>query len=156
MPLFKKKIRDTRIAKFLKDKAPDILGGISDILPDKGLLGVAGNIIEKINKSDKLSPEDKEMAMKLLEMDKAEMENVTARWQADMVSDSWLSKNSRPLVLLYFCFLITLITVLAACDVKIPDEYVSMIKEISIIVVVAYFGSRGMEKYNEIKVKRGK
>lgn len=156
MPIFKKKLKDTKVGKFLKDKAPDILDGISDILPDKGLLGIAGNIIDRINKSDKLTPEDKEMALKLLEMDKVEMENVTERWKADMSSDSWLSKNSRPIVLLYFCFLITLLLVFAACKITMPEEYVYMIKEISMIVIISYYGSRGIEKYNEIKIKRGK
>lgn len=156
MPLFKKKVKEWRVSKFLKDKAPEILEGISDILPDKGLLGVAGNIIEKINKSDKLSPEDKEMALKLLEMDKAEIENVTARWQADMTSDSWLSKNARPIGFLYAWFLITLITVLAFFDIFVPDGYLQLIGGLSSAMIIAYVGSRGMEKYNEIKIKRGK
>lgn len=150
MPLFKKKFKDTAVAKYLKAKAPHILEAVGNKFPAIGL------ITDLISKDDKLTPEEKEMALKLLEMDKAEMENVTARWQADMASDSWLSKNARPIVLLYFCFLITILLVFAACKITMPEEYVYMIKEISMIVIISYYGSRGIEKYSEIKIKRGK
>jgi hypothetical protein len=54
----KKKFKDTKVGVFLKDKAPDIIETVGDLLPDAGVLGVAKNLIKM---SDKLSPEEKEL-----------------------------------------------------------------------------------------------
>jgi hypothetical protein len=54
----RKKFKDTKVGVFLKDKAPDILETVGDLLPDAGVLGVAKNLIKM---SDKLSPEEKEL-----------------------------------------------------------------------------------------------
>ena len=61
-----KKFKDTKIAAFLKDKAPAILDGIGNILPDQGGFGLVKNLITS---DDTIEPEDKEKAMKLLELD---------------------------------------------------------------------------------------
>ena len=97
----KKKFAETKVGKFLKEKAPAVLNSIGDILPDQGGLGIVKNIISSDNS---IEPQDKEMAMKLLEQDIAEMQNVSNRWNSDMKSDSWLSKNTRPLALIYLTF----------------------------------------------------
>ena len=94
----RKKFKDTKVGVFLKEKAPKILDSIGDILPDQGAFGVVKNLISK---DETLPPEDKEQAMKLLEIDIMEMQNVSTRWTSDMKSDSWLSKNTRPLTLIY-------------------------------------------------------
>jgi len=54
----KKKFKDTKVGVFLKDKAPEILETVGDLLPDAGVLGVAKNLIKM---SDKLTPEEKEL-----------------------------------------------------------------------------------------------
>lgn len=54
----KKKFKDTKVGVFLKDKAPDIIDTVGDLLPDAGVLGVAKNLIKM---SDKLTPEEKEL-----------------------------------------------------------------------------------------------
>lgn len=148
MPLFKKKLRDTKVAKFLKDKAPDILDGISDILPDKGLLGLAGNIIDRINKHDKLSVEDKEMALKLLEIDKTEMEQVTERWKSDLEHGGWLSQNSRPLVLLSAVLMLYVFIILDSSGIKfdIKESWISLYEVILVTTIGGYFGLRSWEK----------
>ena len=56
----KKKFKDTKVGKFLSDKAPKILDTIGDVLPEKGVLGIVKNLIDK---SDELTPQDKEIAM---------------------------------------------------------------------------------------------
>ena len=83
----KKKFKDTKVGKFLSKAAPGILGTVGDVLPDSGVLGVVKNLISK---DEALPPEDKEKAMKLLEMDIIEMQEVSKRWASDMQSDSWL------------------------------------------------------------------
>ena len=94
----KKKFSETRVGKFLKKAAPNILNVASDLLPDAGLLKLVKNLITK---DEVLLPKDKEEALKLLEMDIIEMEEVSKRWQSDMASDSWLSKNTRPMALIF-------------------------------------------------------
>ena len=72
----KKKFKDTKVGVFLKEKAPKILDGISDVLPNSGVYGIVKNLIS----SDTiLTPEDKEMALKLLDLDIAEMESISSR-----------------------------------------------------------------------------
>ena len=93
----KKKFKDTKLGKFLIGEK-GVFKTLANTIPDKGLLGVLKGLI--VN-DKQLTPKDKETALKLLEMDLAEMQEVSERWKADMGSDSWLSKNTRPLVLIY-------------------------------------------------------
>ena len=105
----KKKFKETKIGAFLKNKAPKILDGIGDVLPDNGAFGIVKNLISS---DSNISAEDKEMALKLLEQDIAEMNNVSARWNSDMKSDSWLSKNTRPMTLIFLTLAMTIFIVL--------------------------------------------
>ena len=69
----KKKFKDTRVGKFLTKVAPNILKGVSDIVPDAGILKLVGSLISK---DDAITPKDKEEALKLLEMDIVEMQDL--------------------------------------------------------------------------------
>lgn len=141
----KKKFKETKVGVFLKEKAPKILNGIGDILPDNGVYGVVKNLIT----TDKeMSPADKETAMKLLEMDLAEMQSVSDRWQYDMKSDSWLSKNTRPLALIYLTVCMTLYIVLDSLQMvfDMKEAWIDLLQTLLVTVYVAYFGSRGAEK----------
>ena len=146
----KKKFKDTKVGKFLKSKAPNILNGIGDILPDKGALGIVKNLISS---DDNIGPEDKEMALKLLEQDAIEMENVSKRWESDMKSDSWLSKNTRPITLIYLTLASTILIIIDSFHMafNVDSAWVELLKTLLITVYVAYFGSRGAEKITKIK-----
>jgi hypothetical protein len=145
----KKKFKETKIGAFLKNKAPKILDGIGDVLPDNGAFGIVKNLISSDNS---MSPEDKEMALKLLEQDIAEMNNISSRWQSDMKSDSWLSKNTRPMALIFLTLAMTIFIVLdSTILLQIKDSWVSLLETLLITVYVAYFGSRGAEKITKIK-----
>ena len=76
----KKKFKDTKLGQFLTSKGSDIVGLVGDTLPNQGLLGVLKNVIDK---DSTLPPEDKEKALKLLEMDSIEMQEVSKRWSSD-------------------------------------------------------------------------
>ena len=147
-----KKFKDTKIAAFLKDKAPAILDGIGNILPDQGGFGLVKNLITS---DDTIEPEDKEKAMKLLELDIQEMKEVSSRWRSDMKSDSWLSKNTRPLALVF----LTLSSVFIMCvdsfhmQFDVDSAWVDLLKTLLVTVYVAYFGSRGAEKITNINKK---
>jgi hypothetical protein len=141
----RKKFKETKVGVFLKEKAPKILDGIGDILPDNGVYGVVKNLIT----TDKqMSPADKETAMKLLDMDMAEMQSVSERWQYDMKSDSWLSKNTRPLALIYLTVCMTLYIVLDSLQMvfDMKEAWIDLLQTLLVTVYVAYFGSRGAEK----------
>ncbi len=145
----KKKFKDTKIGAFLKDKAPAILDGIGNILPDQGGFGLVKNLISS---DDTIGPEDKEKAMKLLELDIQEMKEVSSRWRADMKSDSWLSKNTRPLALV---FLTASAVIMMAVDsfhlqFDVDESWINLLKTLLVTVYVAYFGSRGAEKITKI------
>lgn len=148
----KKKFKDTKVGKFLTDKVPSILGIVGDVLPDAGVLGVVKGLIEKEDPAV-LPPEDKEKAMKLLELDMIELQEVSKRWSSDMKSDSWLSKNTRPLTLIYLTVITSLYILLDAMDIAfdIDESWVELLKTLLVTIYVAYFGSRGFEKYSSIK-----
>ncbi len=91
-----------------------------------------------------------ELAIKLREIDvrafEAEMQAITARWQADMASDSWLSKNIRPLTLVailagYFVF-----SGMSAAGIEVKEIYVKLLGEWGQLIMLAYFGGRTAEK----------
>lgn len=145
----KKKFKETKVGVFLKDKAPLILDTVGEFLPDQGGLGIVKNLISS---DTKLPPQDKEMALKLLDQDIAEMNNISKRWDSDMNSDSWLSKNTRPLTLIYLTLSMTIFIVLDSTIVlEINDGWVSLMEALLITVYVAYFGSRGAEKITNLK-----
>lgn len=147
----RKKFKDGKLWKFLKEKAPNMLNVVADVLPDKGALGVLKNLIS----GDKeMSEVDKEHALKLLEFEMQEIQEITERWRIDSTSDSWLSKNVRPLVLAFLMLFMSLIIVADSVEgwnFDVKESYIKLIEALLLTVVVAYFGSRGMEKYRKIK-----
>ena len=130
----KKKLKDTKVGKFLLGKT-GVLNNLLDIAPDNGILGVVKGLIQK---DDTLPPLDKEEALKLLELDMAEMEAVTRRWEADAQSGSWLSKNVRPMSLIFMLLAYTLGFFL--------DYNLETINQLLLLMVGAYFGGRSFEK----------
>lgn len=146
----KKTFKETKVGAFLASKAPEVLNVIGNVLPDQGTLGIVKNLITS---DSSIEPQDKEMAMKLLEQDLAEMQNVSQRWSSDMKSDSWLSKNTRPLTLIYLTLASTLLIILDSFHTRfdVDTAWVELLKTLLITVYVAYFGSRGAEKITKIK-----
>jgi hypothetical protein len=145
----KKTFKETKIGAFLATKAPKVLAAIGDILPDQGGLGVVKNIITSDNK---IKPADKEMAMKLIEQDLQELKEVSSRWRADMKSDSWLSKNTRPLALIFLTVSSVFIMSVDSFHLQfeVNTAWVDLLKTLLVTVYVEYFGSRGAEKITKI------
>lgn len=146
----KKKFKDTKVGKFLLGSGSAIVGTVGDLLPDSGVLGIVKNLIDK---DETLPPEDKETALKLLEQDMVEMQEISKRWASDMKSDSWLSKNTRPMTLIYLTVVTSLYIILDSLDIAfdIDESWVELLKTLLVTIYVAYFGSRGFEKYTNIK-----
>ena len=146
----KKKFSETKVGKFLSKAAPGILGTVGDVLPDQGVFGIVKN---RISKDETLPPEDKEKAMKLLEMDMVEMQEVSKRWESDMKSDSWLSKNTRPMSLIFLTISMVFLILLDSFEwsFSVSAGWVDLLQTLLVTVYVAYFGSRGAEKFQTIK-----
>jgi len=148
----KKKFKETKVGQFLLGKS-GVLDSLADVLPDKGLLGVVKNLIDR---DETLPPPDKEMALKLLQQDIVEAQEVSKRWESDMTSDSWLSKNTRPMSLIFLTIMtISFIWVDSHgyIDFTVEQEWINLLKTLTTTVYVAYFGSRGAEKFKSISNK---
>ena len=149
----KKKFKETRVGKFLSIAAPNILNAASDLLPDAGVLSMVSKLIKGDNA---ITPKDKEEALKLLEMDIVEMQEISKRWDSDMSSDSWMSKNTRPMTLIFLTVSSTTLIVLDSLNIDfgVSNEWIELLKSLLITVYVAYFGSRGVEKFKYISQKK--
>ena len=145
----KKKFSETRVGQFLKIAAPKLLGAASDLLPDAGILRTVGKLIQG---DDSITPENKEEALKLLEIDMVEMQEVSKRWSSDMSSDSFLSKNTRPMTLIFLTVSSVFLIVLDSLNIDfgVSNEWIDLLKGLLITVYVSYFGSRGIEKFKYI------
>ena len=152
----KKKFHETKVGQFLSKAAPGILGTVGEVLPNNGVLGLVKNLIHK---DPALPAEDKEKALMLLEQDMTEMQEVSKRWDSDMKSDSWLSKNTRPLSLIFLSVMtIAFIWVDSheSISFTVEQEWISLLKTLTTTVYVAYFGSRGAEKFKTISNNNNK
>ena len=141
----KKKFKDTKVGKFLKEVAPNILNVASDLLPDAGLLKLVKNLITK---DEVLTTEDKEMALKLLEMDMVLEQEISKRWESDLHSDSWASKNIRPytLAFLLICLFVFIMLDSSIEGFSIDKEWIDLLKGLLMTAVGGYFVIRSGEK----------
>jgi hypothetical protein len=131
----------TRVGDFLrKIGKSDLAKSIVTLLPSQGVLG---GVKELLTKDNSLTPAEKDMALELLKIDLQEQEAVTKRWEADMASDSWLSKNVRPITLVFFSVSYVVGWYL--------DYSLDTISGVVSLIIGAYFGGRSIEKYNKIK-----
>lgn len=129
--------------------------------PISMILGVGMKILDKFFPD----PEQKAKAqLELMQMqqngelakmqaDVAQSQEITKRWQSDMSSDSWLSKNIRPMTLIailcgYFTF-----AMMSAFGIETRGAYVELLGQWGIVVMTAYFGGRTVEKVMDMKEK---
>jgi hypothetical protein len=127
----KKKFKETKVGQFLLQKIPSVVSAIAEDTP-------VGNIIEAIIGGSAMTPEDKNIALEKLKLERAEMDGITKRWVADSKSESWLSRNVRPCVLIFLC----ISYVIGWYNHLQLTEITSLMT----IVIGGYFGSRGVEK----------
>jgi hypothetical protein len=89
-----------------------------------------------------------------IQADVAEQQELTKRQQADMSSDSWLSKNIRPLSLIALFFAYIMFALMSAFGVDTNDSYTMLLGNWGQLAFGFYFGSRGLEKLAEIRAKK--
>ena len=118
-------------------------GGASKLVESVG--GVLDNVIT----TDEEKLEAKRKLKEVILSHEAEMEkNITDRWTADMNSDSWLSKNVRPLVLIFLivCTMLLIFIDAGAITFTVEEKWTDLLQLVLITVIGAYFGGRSFEK----------
>jgi len=139
----RKKIKDTKLGKWLAEKAPNVLGTVGDLLPDSGALGVVKNLLDKepgVDPAEAKAKIDAEIAFQ---------NNVTERWKADMGSDVKLAKLIRPLTLIALMVMFVGTMVADSMDgwpFNVKDSYVSLLEILMLTAFGAYFAGRTIEK----------
>ena len=137
------KIKDTKLGKWLKSKAPNVLSTVGDLLPDQGALGLVKNLIDKDPDVD--TAEGTAMVDAEIEFQK----NVTERWKADMGSDVKLAKLISPVTLICLMAMFMLTMFLDSLDqlpFNVKDSYVSLLEILMLTAFGAYFAGRTIEK----------
>ena len=138
------------------------------MLPSGDILNIGSKILDRVmpdpDKKEAAKLELAKLAMngdvaKLqheIEAYKAEQEAVSDRWKADMASDSWLSKNIRPMTMV---FILSAYLLLAIGDgagwFDVADNFVELLGQWGMLVMSAYFGGRTLEKIIDMKSKGG-
>ena len=118
-------------------------GGAAELV--KGVGGVIDNL--HTSKEEKLEAERK--IKEIVANHEVEMEKyITSRWEADLKSDSWLSKNVRPLTLVFLivCTMLLIFIDAGALNFEVKSSWVDLLQLVLITVIGAYFGGRSLEK----------
>lgn len=146
----KKKFKDTTVGQLL-------FGAASVINPTLGnvLQGVTSpkEAIEAITKSDAPADDKVKLQQMIYEQQDKEIQAITSRWEADSMSDSWMSKNVRPLVLVWCIVIFSLAGILDSVEnipFQINNTWNDTFEKVMMAVVLAYFGGRTTEKATSI------
>lgn len=148
------------LMNLLKGAAPALATAVAGPMGGMAVKAIADKlgVSPSITEVTKALQENPDLALKLKEIDtrafEAETKAVTDRWQADMASDSWLSKNIRPLSLIailggYFIF-----AMMSAFGFNANESYVTLLGNWGMLVFGAYFGSRSLEKITEMRNRK--
>jgi uncharacterized membrane protein (DUF106 family) len=89
-----------------------------------------------------------------LNADNIEAQELTKRTQADMASDSWLSKNIRPMTLIFILLVYTAFAAMSAADIEVNNNYVELLGQWGMLIMSFYFGGRTLEKIMDMKAKK--
>ena len=132
------------------------------MLPLAAILDVGMKVLDKFipdpqakaNAQMELLKMQQEGRLAELQADVKEQEELTKRLQADMASDSWLSKNIRPMALIAVFVAYFLFAMMSAYGHNANEEYVTLLGQWGMLIFSFYFGSRGAEKIAEIWSKK--
>lgn len=142
----RKPFKKTKVGQWLSTNSPAILDAVGDVLPDKGVLGVVKNLIDR---EPDLTFEQKLEINKIISEEAKEYErNISDRWKYDMSSTSWLSKNIRPLTLLSLLIFLYVFIILDALEIgfDIKDIWIRLYETVLITAIGGYFVVRSVDK----------
>jgi hypothetical protein len=146
----KKKFKDTTVGQLLFSAASVINPTLGNVLQ-----GVTSpkEAIEAITKSDAPADDKVKLQQIIYEQQEKEITAITSRWEADSMSDSWMSKNVRPLVLVWCIVIFSLAGILDSVEsipFQINSTWNDTFEKVMMAVVLAYFGGRTTEKATSI------
>jgi hypothetical protein len=154
------------LLNLLKGVAPTLATAVAGPLGGAAVSAIAnrlgcGGTVEEVAKAIAGDPAA-EQKLKELELEftkvaadaiKNEDNNVTGRWSADMASDSWLSKNIRPMSLVAIFIGYFLFAMMSAVGLNANEAYVTLLGQWGMLIMGAYFGGRTVEKLAEMRKK---
>jgi uncharacterized membrane protein (DUF106 family) len=129
------------------------------MLPIAALLDVGMKVLDKFIPDPEAKAKAQSELLKMqqegklaeLQTDQIAMQETSKRWEADMSSDSWLSKNIRPMALIAIFTAYFVFTTMSAFGLNAQESYVNLLGQWGQIVFLAYFGGRTVEKVMEMK-----
>ena len=119
----------------------------------KDLVGEVGNVVDNLTTTQEEKLEAKRKIKEITLSFEAELQKeVSKRWEQDMNSDSWLSKNIRPLTLIFLVFSTVLLIFIDSemINFKVQDQWIDLLQIILITIIGAYFGGRSYEKIKKV------
>jgi hypothetical protein len=132
------------------------------MFPIAALLSIGEKVLDKVLPDPEARAKAQAMLLEMqqkgelakLQADMNEQDNLTKRAEADMKSDSWLSKNIRPMTLIYILTAYLALAVMDAMGLDISDNFVSLLGQWGMLVMSFYFGGRTLEKVMDMKAKK--
>jgi uncharacterized membrane protein (DUF106 family) len=132
------------------------------MIPIGALLEVGGKILDKVIPDPEAKAKAQAALMEMqqkgelaqLQADMNEQDNLTKRMEADMKSDSWLSKNIRPMTLVFILLTYTAFGLMSAWDLEVNNNYVELLGQWGMLIMSFYFGGRTLEKIMDMKGKQ--
>ena len=132
------------------------------MIPIGALLEVGGKILDKVIPDPEAKAKAQAALMEMqqkgelaqLQADMNEQDNLTKRMEADMKSDSWLSKNIRPMTLVFILLTYTAFGLMSAWDLEVNNNYVELLGQWGMLIMSFYFGGRTLEKIMDMKAKQ--
>jgi uncharacterized membrane protein (DUF106 family) len=118
---------------------------IDKLIPDPEAKAQAQLELAKLAQEGKLAE---------IQADTAEQQELTKRQQADMASDSWLSKNIRPMTLIFILAAYFVFAMMSAFDNNANEKYVELLGQWGMLIMSFYFGGRTLEKIMDMKAKK--
>ena len=155
------------LLNLLKNIAPTLATAVAGPLGGAAVSAIAGRLgcsdsVEAVAKAiagdpaaaQKIAELELEMTKVAADAMKNEDNNVTGRWNADMASDSWLSKNIRPMALIAIFIAYFVFTMMSAFGYNAQESYVQLLGQWGQIIFLAYFGGRTVEKLADMRSKK--
>jgi len=149
---YKDKHHKTRVGQFLSSIGSPLAKTVLSIVGSATGITQLGTLADSIRTSKDISDDNKQQALELLEMDMVEMREITKRWQSDNESDNKLAKTARPITLLSMVSVFFILIFMDSMDIQfeVREIWIKMFETILGIVIVSFFGSRGIEKVKKI------
>jgi uncharacterized membrane protein (DUF106 family) len=132
------------------------------MFPIAALLSIGEKVLDKVLPDPEARAKAQAMLIEMqqkgelakLQADMNEQDNLTKRAEADMKSDSWLSKNIRPMTLIFILLTYTVFGMMSAWEIEVNNNYVELLGQWGMLIMSFYFGGRTLEKIMDMKAKK--